>query len=344
MGTTLKDVAKKAGVSKTTVSLVLNKGDSRVGISNKTRDAILTAVKDLNYRPNAFARGLAVQRANTIGVGLYSVDYLNEPTFSAVVSGVAHGAGLHGFNLQFAVTSRQVDPSHQNLHFLNAVEEARIDGLIIMDQAMSEEDISTLRKRRISFVLVDMATPDQFVPCIDIDYHAGVLEAVGHLVKHGHKKISIIVSNSTVHTTIALLDAYRTALRTYALEKDMAIICKNIEEFPEKVVGMVQSTDRPTAVLTADCFEAVLFLKTVRRLGIHIPTDLALIAYNEKAVCMATHPTMSGLMVPWYDIGNKAVEVLIRIINGKGSTSERFLVKPTLNPRESCGCKEKEEE
>jgi LacI family transcriptional regulator len=343
MALTLRDVAKKAGISKSTVSLVLNKRDSNLRISNKTRDTILAAVKDLNYRPNAFARGLAGHRADTIGVGMYSVDYLNEPTFSALVSGVAHGAGLHDFNLQFAVTSRRIDPSHQNLHFLRRVEERRIDGLVIMDQAMTDEDISALRKRKIPFVLVDMDTVDSLSPCIDIDYHAGMLDAITHLVGHGHRKISIIISNRRVHTGMALLDAYRTALKMCKLEKDMAVVCDNVDEFSDRVTGLLQSIDRPTAVLVADPTEAVSFIKIVRRLGIHIPTDLALVAYNERAVCMATHPAIAALSVPWYDVGNKAAEVLIKIINEKKWVSSRFLVKPALNPRGSCGCKEKED-
>ena len=154
----MEEIARRAEVTQPTVSYVLNNKWKEKRISSEVKDKILRIAKELDYYPHTIARGLASKKTHNIGIALRSIEYLTEMYFGTIIQGVTYQVGLHDYNMQIEVTDAS-NESAKNLYLMKKVKEKTVDGIIILDQAVSDSEIIKLKDMNVPFVLVDRYMP-----------------------------------------------------------------------------------------------------------------------------------------------------------------------------------------
>jgi len=346
MGVTIADVAKKAGVSKTTVSLVLNNKDTVIKISPKTREKVLKAVEELNYRPNYFARGLNTNKSMTIGVVLTNASgvFMNE-----IIHGIEKVIYRHGYHM--LVCTCNDDQAMEREHIEN-LEYKGVDGFLIFSVAPKvgeEVDYShllKLRERNIPLVLIDRYLPDADIDYVVTDDFRGAYEAVSHLIKLGHRRIAHITHPFACTSVKGRLEGYKKALIDAGLEvKEEYIKAVNIsrDNAGEVMEELLRLPERPTAVFTVTDSEAIDAFRAIKEAGLKVPEDIALVGFGNSIESALLEVPLTVVDQPKSELGEKAAEILIQKMSQSGITQpQQIAIRPKLIVRESCGAKKKE--
>jgi len=342
MSITINDVAREAGVSAATVSYILNQKQLN-WISDKTRHKVLKTVKKLNYHPHAAARGLASKRTQAIGVAVNDIDYLGLLYFSVIISGISRIVGNYDYNLHFTITNKKAKGNKKNLFFMRKVAEKRLDGLIIIDQRIGDQDIMELKKRGFPFVLIDRDIPNQGINAVLTDNKEGIFQATEHLIKLGHKRIGFIVESMKSYKSKEMLAGYRLALSQYGLKYDKLMLRKTfptLKKAYKETEELLRLPQRPTAIITSSDIIALQVLAAIKNNGLNVPQDIALVSYNDEPAIAHVEPQLTVVKVPLKKMGELAAETLFNIINTDKTTEERrILLKPELVIRKSSGGK-----
>lgn len=341
MSITITDVAREAKVSPATVFCVLN--NKRINrISDKTRGRVLKTIRKLNYYPRAAARGLASNKTQTIGVGIHDIGYLTDTYFSTIITGISQTVGIYDYNLHFVTTDKKAQDSKKNLFFMRKVWEKRLDGLIIIDQDISDEDILELQRTGVPFVLIEKDVLNGEINCVLTDNKEGIFQATEHLIKLGHKRIGFIVEKRKFYKDKEMLKGYKLALNRYGLKYEGILIRESspvLETDYKTVEELLQLRPRPTAIVTASDKIALRVLRTIKNLGLGVPRDVALIGYDDEPIIAHVEPHLTTVKIPLRKMGELAAEVLIKTIDGDEHTEPKIVLKPELVVRESCGGK-----
>jgi LacI family transcriptional regulator/LacI family purine nucleotide synthesis repressor len=338
MDVTMADVARHAGVSRAAVSLVLNK-KSKSQISEKLRKTILKSAKDLGYHPHAAARSLALRKTHTFGLALWEVDYVMQSYFSSIIAGMEEVIGAHDYNLQFVTTTRSGDGHHQNLFFMRKVDEKRIDGLIIIDQLMPDEDIISLKEKNFPFVLVDREIDGFDTHCVIVNNEDGIRQATNHLIELGHEKILFVVENPDFFKIKEMMKGYKSALREAGLDYSDCLV-KSLSEYCEFDMKRFDEffEGNPTAIVTSSDRLAFKMLSVLRKKHIRVPEDVSVVGYNDEPVSSEMNPPLTTVRVPLMKVGEEAAKVLLNLIQFNAD-SKRVVLNPGLVVRESCARK-----
>ena len=313
---TIYDVAKHAGVSHTTVSKVLNGVKGKIVISEATRDRVLQAITEMNYRPNSAARALATFRTRTLAIALYDISYLTQRYFTDILGGVLHSTGYNDYNIQLATTVGGDDPAKRHLFFLKKAEERRIDGVMIVDQHVAEEDILTLVEADIPFVLVDrcMHTAQSYV--VKADNFGGAYRATNHLISRGHTNIVFFCEPPRQYKMQEMISGFRTAISENNTSRGQWVESSaDGQERLEILSGLLTDPDRPTALIVSS--DAVLGATKIaaERAGLKIPRDLAVIGYGDFGE--AEQVNVTSVHVPLREMGERAAAMLINLVEGR---------------------------
>jgi len=340
MDITINDVAREARVSAATVSYVLNQ-KKLDRITTGTRRRVLKAAKKLNYYPHASARGLASNKTQSIGVSINKIDFLSFLYFSVIIGGISRVVGDYDYNLHFTITDNKAKGSRKNLFFMRKVAERRLDGLIIIDQWIGDEDIMELKKRRFPFVLIDRDIPGEEINSVGTDNKEGILQATEHLIRLGHKRIGFILEVMKFYKIKEMLAGYRLALSRHGLKYERGLVkesAPNMEKAYKRTEELLRLPQRPTAIITSSDKIALQALTAIKDNGLRVPQDMALVGYNDEPLIAQLEPQLSTVKVPLQEMGKIATEILFNIINnGKMVKEPRILLKPELVVRKSSG-------
>lgn len=332
------DVAKIAGVSKTTVSLVLNGIEGRVGICEETRQRVLSAARELNYRPHAGARSLRNLHTENLGFVSHSLEYLSLASFSSVVAGIGHVVAEYDYNLQFAVSGGSPVLAANNLHFVSKVEAHCFDGLVIKDQACPAEYLTFLIDQEFPFVLIDREF--EGASSVVFDYETAAFDALSHLVGHGRRRIFLTTGPSQHYTAMALMAGYRKGLDRLGLAFEGSLAIESSSDLVTGLLDAFSQKEKPDALFMASPHDGLVALAVTRKLGVAVPEDCAIVCLDEEPLSLATNPTLSSIAVPWYRLGERATQMLIDSIQKNTPRERNWYVAGTLRPRGSCGCPE----
>ena len=340
MNITIKDVAREAGVSAATVSYVLNQKNLD-RITTETKRKVLKAAKKLNYYPHAAARGLASNKTQSIGVSINNIDFLTVLYFSVIIGGISRVVGDYDYNLHFTITDNKAKGGKKNLFFMRKVAERRLDGLIIIDQWISDRDILELKKRRFPFVLIDSDISDEEIISVGTDNKEGILQATEHLIKLGHKRIGFIVEVMKFYKIKEMLAGYRLALKRHGLKYERGLIresAPNMEKAYKRTGELLRLPQRPTAIITSSDKIALQALTAIKDKGLRVPEDISLVGYNDEPLIAQFEPQLTTVKVSLQEMGKIATEMLFDIINNKETFKKRkVLLKPELLVRKSSG-------
>ena len=332
---TSKDVAKKAGVSRTTVSFVLNKVEG-VKISKKTRMRVLQAAYKLGYVPDAAAQSLASGRSKTIGLILTrSPRQIASDTFlTQVLYGLINEVRLHDMRLLLEF----VEDSHPRETYLDLVGSKRIDGIIFSGPRFDDKALQALLEYGFPTVLMGKL-PDSAFHFVDIDNRAAARKAVTHLFNLGRTSIACITNaNQSYTAAVERLQGYQEALEQFGLPYNADLV--RYGDFdPEsgyaQMSSLLKNGHHPEAVFVASDVVAIGAMAAIRERNIRIPEDIALVGFDDVPLARFLDPPLTTIRLPAAEMARLASKLVIQLIQGKQPENSQILLETELIVRES---------
>lgn len=307
--TTIKDVAKKAGVSFKTVSRVLNEDTA---VRESTRAKVLAAVAALDYQPNMMARSLRSQRTHTIG---FLTDKIaTTPYAGQILQGAQDLAWQH--NILLLTVNTDGDQVMKQTA-VNTLLNRQVDGIIYATMYHREvhppENI-----REVPAVLLDCYVADASLPSVVPDEVAGGLDVTNYLLQKGHRRIGFICDREDVPAKIGRLQGYKTALAAYAIPFEPDLVkwgASDQQGGYDCAMALLQQENRPTALFCYNDRMAMGAYDALRKLNFTIPDDVAVIGFdNQELIAPFLYPPLTTMQLPHYEMGQWAINQLLNLI------------------------------
>lgn len=329
-GVRLVDVARSAGVGASIASRVLN-GDPTVSIRPETRDRIETAARDLNYRPNAFARGLKLARTMTLGM---VVPHLAYPVNAEIIRGAERRAAAAGYVMLLADSEEFLQAGEA---FQRLLRERRVDGLLIASASTSEGALAELAREELPFVLVNRRVP-HVGPSVTVDDARGMEIGVQHLIELGHRRIAHIRGPRDADTARRRLDGFRRAMRKAELRIPSSAVSEaslDEESGYSAMARLLAAKPRPTAVAIWSLAAAVGALAAAKRCGVAVPGEISLVGFHDAPIAAYLDPPLTTVRMPLREMAERSVDSLLQIVSGKPARNLVVHTPPTLVERAS---------
>ncbi len=328
---TMKDIAKLAGVSTSTVSHVINK--TRF-VSEEISERVNNAAKELNYyAPSALARSLKVNRTKTIGM---LVTTSTNPFFGEVVKGVERSCYHKGYSLILCNTEGDNERMRQSI---NTLLQKRVDGLILMCSSLEGERIDVFeRYPDIPVVVMDwgpmLFTSDKIQ---DNSLRGGYL-AAKYLIDCGHTEIGCITGPLIKHQAQMRYEGYKRAMNEAGLEFNANWIIESDFECEGGYQAFKKMAERgklPSSIFVSNDMMAMGVISAANELDIKVPDDLSIIGYDDIHIAKFMSPSLTTIHQPKYRLGQAAVETLVRRLDDKSNEAQVVQLEPTLVVRNS---------
>jgi DNA-binding LacI/PurR family transcriptional regulator len=340
---TSQDVATRAGVSRTTVSLVLNDVQG-IQIKDETRRRVIEAAEQLGYVPEASAQALASRRVKIIGLLLTrSTHHIASDTFlTQILDGLIEVVHERGLRLLIDIIKAQ----HQKEAYLQLVRSKRIDGVILSGPRIDDEALKLLEQEGFPTVIMGQL-PGMDGCSVDVDNCAAAQQAVTHLINLGHRRIACITNAALFYTAAEeRLQGYRRALEAAGIAYDPELVRYGDFDPDSGYHQMADLLDRwpPgrnsfTAAFVASDVVAFGAKAAIRDKGLNVPGDIALVGFDDVPISRYTDPPLTTVRLPARELGRVAGDHLVRMINGEKLQGTRVLLDTQLLIRESCGAK-----
>ncbi len=332
---TIKDVAKQAGVSITTVSFVMN-NRADVVISAEVKKRVQKVAQDLDYHPSAMAAGLAGRRTRNLGVVFYPEDkIISNQFYSFVIEGIVKETIEKGFNLYFSYLAAQHE-GYQS--FPKIIREKNVDGVILIgrnDPTMAQE----IKNRRISVVAIDNYPELPGIDTVQINNRQGGLLAAEHLMQLGHKHIGHLTIAKERPSLEDRAEGWKEAYSKHSLtfNPDYRFECSelNLNSGYEKTKEILKKHKKITALFCANDEMAAGALKAAREMGRQVPQDLSVVGFDNVALTHYTDPALTTVNVPKEQLGKLAVLRMLELVENKESPAQRQEVSLELVLRNS---------
>lgn len=326
----IKDVALKAGVSIASVSYVLNnKIDSRIG--KDTIEKVKRAAEELNYRPNNIAKSLKTQRTNIIG--LIVADIAN-PYFSQIARIIEDEANKIGYTLLIG-SSDENPEKFEGL--INMFCDRQADGLIIAPVENTEKYLHKLQKQKMPFVLIDRYLPKIEADTIQINNYEISFNVTEYLLKNGYKNIHLIAYQTQLQHLLQRTEGFRDVLKKNQISQNKKAVIEIHKDHIDQEISsrfdlIFQRNDtKPDAIFFTSNKLAVSGIKKLMKLGINIPKDLAVVAFDETEAYELFATPITFVKQPLVAIGTKAVEILYTKINNQTLPIQNIVLKAELH-------------
>ena len=328
---TLKDVAKIAGVSASTVSLVINK---KRFVEEKTKIKILKALKELDYHPNILAKSLQTGRSYIIGL---VVSDITNPFYPEVVRGVELRSVNKGYDTFLCNTD--YNPKRTNA-VVNRLIEKKVDGTIIMTLERDDNLLVKLTSNKIPVVLLDWDKTGPLISNIREDFATGLKGAIDHLVGLGHRDLAFISGPLRFKTSENRKNTFTSLIRDYSGKLNNPVIIEEDfktsggESAAEKILGLPHP---PTAIIASNDLMAIGLIKKLKEKGYRVPDDFSVIGFNDIMLSSYIDPPLTTINVPRYRIGQIAWNLLYSMIRSKDKIGSEETADTILVVRGSTG-------
>lgn len=330
--TTIKDVAKRAGVSPVTVSRVINNAGN---VSVATREKIERAIEELGYVPSVAARSLRSKRTRSLAL---VVPDITNPFWTTVARGVEDTAQSRDYSVFLYNTDE--NPAKQE-RCLGAVVAQQVDGVIIAPYDSDAQNLAPLRKRNILTVIIDRRIEGWDVDLVYGDSLSGAKALVQHLIRLGHKRIAMISGPANTSTAEDRVAGYCMALAEAGISIEPRLIKwgeYRITSGEELTHQLLDEGLNPTAIFAANQFIALGVIQALGKRGLRIPQDIALVCFDDLPYVSRLFPFLTVVVQPAYDMGVNAAQLLLSRLDSEMSLQPRHIVLPTrLIVRHSCG-------
>jgi LacI family transcriptional regulator len=326
---TIKEVAKRAGVSISTVSLAINKQEH---VSEELRQKVFDAIQELNYRPNALARSLKNKKSKVIG--LVIPDIVN-PFFPLMVRGVEDTAKRYGYAIILCNTDGKAE---EEATYLGLFEEKCVDGFIFTSSGKIKKSLSLLQEIAIPKVILDRRLDDLSIPTVTVDNIQGAYLATNHLIGNGKRRILFISGPDQLQSSLDRLKGYQQAFEEnkLAIESELITFGDFSFESGQKVIKDILARKiNFDAVFGANDVMTLGAMVVLSELGIAIPDEIEFIGYDDIYLSAFFKPALTTVKQPAYEMGCEAVKMVLRSMNSKTALVNSKVFKPQLIIRES---------
>ncbi len=340
---TLEEIARLAGVSRSTVSRVIN-GDRRV--SDAARARVQDVVRRHNYHPNAAARSLASRRTRVLGLLISQAvgNLFTDPFYPILIQGTADACNAAGYTLTMLMDTSDDGSAVEQL-YQRVIRGRHVDGLILACHAVDDPIVPLLEADRIPFVLVGRH-PGAAVSFVDIDSRSAAREAVAHLLGHGYRRIGMICGPPHLIAAIDRHAGYVTALQEAAIPPDPS--CVLFADFRQRggydaMRQMLASPARlPDAIFAASDALAIGAITALQEAGLRVPEDVAVMGFDGMEAGANLQPPLSTVFQPVADLGREAVRIVLATIDDPERIPVQHFLPTRLTLRRSCGCEPSE--
>jgi LacI family transcriptional regulator len=330
---TLDDIAKLAGVSRATVSRVVN---NHPNVSAKKRLHVQKIIDETGYHPNLAARSLASQRTKLLGLVIpRSVHgFFTDPYFPRLVEGITQACNQYGYTLSLSLFYSEEDEQE---FFPRLTRKGLMDGIIVQATGLGER-FSDISDWKVPYVFAGRPMGISGVSYVDVDNKSGAYNAVVHLAQHGYKKIAIVTGALNTTAGLDRLEGYRQAMNDRSLRLSDALIAEG--DFTE--MGAYYAAKRlipygPEAIFSSSDTMAIGIMRALQEEGMQVPADIALVGFDDLLPATLSGPQLTTIRQPVRRFGFQAVETLLDIIENGPEPPRRIMFDTELVIRGSCG-------
>ena len=327
---TMADVAARAGVSKTTVSHVIN---NTRHVEEDTKQRVLQAIDELGYRPSAAARSLTTNRTETIGV---IVSDSSNYFFAEVLRGIEDVLRLENYALLVCNTAEILEREE---HYLDILIRQRVDGIIAAATSRKWETLNQIEALHIPIVFVDRLFEGLNAPYVGVDNAKGAGLGAAYLAECGHTEIGILAGFERLSTMRERLEGFKGALQ----ERDILLPEEWVVPSPLTIQGgcdamkqLLCLPHRPTAVFINNNLLALGALLALKDLGLHCPEDVSLVGFDDHPWAAVSDPPLTVVRQPAEQLGRTAAEILLALLQGEQVENPDVWLECELVERGSC--------
>jgi DNA-binding LacI/PurR family transcriptional regulator len=326
MSVSIKDIAKAAGVSPSTVSRALS---DHPRISLETKERIRCLATEMGYSPSAVARSLVTQRTSIIGL---AVAWVSDPFLAQLVRGIEDTALEHGYTIMLSSFYGEPDRERE---VLSAFHERRVDGIIVQSSCLDAYPRSLLSRFGLPVVFINC--PEYIYSVCTDNLHGGRL-ATEYLLDLGHSRIGYIAAERGGRTNLNRLGAYKEALQGRGIAFDPALVALGDgyagggEEAMSRLLAL---SSPPTAVFCYNDLTAIGAALAVREAGLQVPDDISLAGFDDIELAAYLHPPLTTVRQPAYELGRRAMKMILDLM-ADGQKATNVMLKGELVVRQSC--------
>lgn len=330
---TIKTVAARAGVGRTTVSRVMNGSDL---VSSDARARVLAAIKELNYVPNSVARGLVTNRTNSVALVIPESESRlgSEPFFAALIRGVSGALAETGTQLQLMLVRDQAERDQLTA----SVETRRVDGVLLVSVHTHDRLPGQLEQMGLPTVLAGRRDEHEQLSYVDSDNAGGATRAVGHLLGRGRRRVATITGALDMDVGCSRLAGWRSAHREAGVETDELLV--EAGDFTEEggrraMRSLLERAPDLDAVFAASDLMAVGALAELRAQGRRVPTDVAVVGFEDSVLARHTNPPLTTVRQPVEELGRTMARILLAEITEADAPRQQLTLPVELMVRES---------
>ncbi len=326
----IKEVAKQAGVSISTVSRVINKS---IPVNPKTRIRVEDAINTLQYRPNLVAKGLREQSSKLIG--LVVPEIRNSHAFVSIIQFIEENAADYGYSV--IVGNNHDNPDIEEA-FIDTLIRRNVDGIIFSRVSDESKVLNTINSAKLPAVIIDRSFHEEKYSSIVLNNVKAGQIAADHFFSLGHRHIACITGLSSIKLVRERLDGFGKELKS----KQITLAKKNIFEgdfsFESGVVGvkhLLKKESNITAIWAQNDLMGVGVINELTKQGIRVPENISVMGMDDIDIAKMTNPSLTSIRQPFYEISKSAVEILIKQIESKEIMNVNIVFEPALKIRES---------
>ena len=326
---TIMDVARKCGVSKTTVSVILNDSPASSRVPKDTQDRVRAIAEKLGYRPNWRARALASRKTHTIGVLYYPpMPLVVRGNYEGIMAGINEVLNARGYHMMYVPLGDKTEEWQRILL------DQRMDGCLVLSR-LREPLAEILKRGGLRATLVNAETDQPFPVVIADDFH-GAEQCTQHLVDLGHKRITFFAGKQPPHYSLTQRqEGYIATMKRAGLEDQVCIVNEgDADQFVREFVAT--NTQRCTAVLVYTHYLAIKLLQVAWEAGLRVPDDLSVVTFSNAYPVEDVIPPLTTVALPTEEMGRTAANLVIEQIETEGAAApQRIVLKETLIVRKS---------
>jgi LacI family transcriptional regulator len=309
MRITIGELAKIAGVSKTTISRVIN---SKPDVDPGTREKILSLISEYGFQPNAFAKAISQKQSNHIGLLIpHKAEYVfSNPFYTEVMRGVSTAVDENGYYLLICY-------AHE-VNYMDIYKQKRVDGFVLLSPgSFHKHIIEALNVGSVPFVSTAKILGEAEMTYVDVDNFAGASMLMQHLVSLGHQRIAFI-GKPTLQSSQDRLSAYKTVLAKAGIQYDpeLALVTdtSSVESGHEYTLRLLRAQRPPTAIFLANDVMAIGAINAAHEIGLRVPEDISIVGFDDIPFSNYTNPPLTTVHQPAFEKGVRAAKLLINLL------------------------------
>ena len=332
MSATIKDVAKLAEVSISTVSRVIN--DSKP-VSPEVRRRVLNAIEELGYKPNEVARSLVTKKSNLIGL---IVNDIGDSYVAQIVRGVEEVGRMYNYDIVLCSSYGSKDTE---IKFAQVLRRKQVEGIIVVSEILNKENIEQIKEYKIPYVYLNKYYDSIESPTVSIDNYEASCMMTEYLISLGHKNILYVTNEKDMDLTIEKdkIKAYRDTMELNKVESHIyAVSGHGIDDgynIGEKVKELY-NTKGITAVFCCQDEIAIGLINYFYDQNMRVPNDISISGYGDIKLASIYRPELTTIKEPYYDIGAVAIRRIIKELKGEGIEEQSINLPIQIMKRESC--------